>query len=279
LATKLLCDLLTFPGKLHLELGELAKRSDACNAVVVLPAAMRRVAHAPGVSIHWTNIAVAVGGLATAGALLVSLFLLRQQMRSQGQARQDRHLDHASHISFWLTFQYADEATDSVYGSAEPVVNIRVHIANSSLQPAMSVLVMTGIRRDVWHDASIKDKAEYEEVVKEWSAVAIAPGDRQDFPISLSVPRSVAEIVADYQESAIIGECSFIDASGIGWIRTHTGTLIERRSAEWVSSMTLSLAERDEKHRNPAQADEENVPKRRRLLMRLGKWLMSIADR
>jgi hypothetical protein len=242
-------------------------------------AALHRAAQASGTGINWTNLAIAVGGLATAGALLVSLFLLRQQIRNQRQAQQDRHLDHASHISFWLTLQDVDDGTDPVYRSGKPAVRVGVHLVNSSLQPAMSVLVTIGIRRDVWHDASVRDKTKYDELGTEWSAVAIAPGDKKDFQLSLSVPRSVTEIVDDYKDPAIVGELFFTDALGVSWVRTHTGTLIERGSAEWISSIPLGLAERAERRRNSQQADRGNASKPRRLLLRLGRWLISLAEK
>lgn len=206
---------------------------------------------APGT--HWANIAVSVGGLATAGALLVSLLLLWQQMRNQRQAQRDRHLDHARNISFWITLASTDDGTNSVYGRGTPTVTANVHIVNASAQPAMSVLAMVGIRADIWRDASAKDDVQHEERGAEWNSVAIAPHDAKTFALSVEVPKSVAEIVADYKDPALIGELHFTDAAGIDWVRTHTGLLIERRSASWIDGIPLSLAKRDERRKNSSR--------------------------
>jgi hypothetical protein len=217
---------------------------------VAIHAAVHRATNAPAPDIHWANIAMSVGGLATAGALLVSLLLLRQQMRNQRQAQQDRHRDHASNISFWITLANAEPDIDQVYGSDEPVVKAGVHIVNASTRPAMSVLVLAGIRGDIWSDASAQDGSMHEEVSAQWDAVAIAPQDTRVFTLEMAVPKSVARIVADYKDAALIGELFFSDAAGVSWVRTHAGDLIERRSAEWINSIPLSLTERDERRRN-----------------------------
>ena len=166
----------------------------------------------------WANIAAGVGGLATAGALMVSLFLLWQQMRNQRQAQRDRHLDHASQISFWITLASSVSDTDPVYGPEKPLVAAGVRTVNASPWPAMSVLVLVGIRADVWRDASAKDKTKYDEDGKEWKQVAIAPHTTKAFTLDLEVPRSVAEIVTDYGDPALIGELFFTDAAGVDWI-------------------------------------------------------------
>jgi hypothetical protein len=195
---------------------------------------------------HWGAIAVGVGGIATAAALLVSLFLLAQQMRDRRQARADRRLDHASHIAFWLELNGVDEKRGDV--------GILAHVENTSARPAMSLALFVGIRGDVWADASSADGTEHDQVFGDWSAVAVGPGDKERHHFTLEeLPQSVIELVAEYKDPAIIGELLFSDAAGVGWVRTARGQLIERGSALWVSLMPLSLTQRDAHLRESAQ--------------------------
>jgi hypothetical protein len=126
---------------------------------------------------------------------------------------------------------------------------MNLRIVNTSDQPVMSVLVAAGVRRDIWHDAGAADGKDLEERGVEWSAVAIAPDDDLNVRLDLTVPASVATIVADYGDVALIGELLFTDAAGVDWVRTHDGHLLDRRSADWVNTIHLSLGQRDELRR------------------------------
>ena len=201
-------------------------------------------------SIPWASIFSGLGGLATAGALVVSLIVLRQNNKTQQQAQQDRHREHASQISFWLTLSSVDDAEVARYAPEAPGIEITVHAANTSDRPAMGILALTGVRTDVWRDAAAADGVELDERAVEWNAVAIAPGERLEIPLYLKTPDSVVKIVADYRDDALIGELLFTDAAGVDWVRTHDGRLIERRSAEWAENIHLSLGGRYEQRRN-----------------------------
>lgn len=205
----------------------------------------------------WATIFMSLGGLATAGALLVSLVVLRQQIQAQRLVQQDRHLDHASHISFWLTLDGIFRRRDG----APPEVQIILHIANTSERPAMRALALAGIRADVWRDASAADGVRIEEHGVEWRTVAVAPGDALAENLGLVVPESVATIVENYGEEALVGELLFTDAAGAAWVRTHNGQLIDRRSPVYAENMYLSLAARDEQRQN--KSHEENSRKTR----------------
>jgi hypothetical protein len=172
---------------------------------------------------HWGAIASGVGGIATAGALLVSLVLLRQQMRDQRRARLDRHREHASHVSFWALLAAADEPNGGVV--------IDAHFANTSPQPAMDILVLAGIRGNVWADAGTADGADHEQVAHEWSSVAIGPNfeGHREFRLE-ALPPSVVHLAKEYGDPAIVGELHFTDEAGVDWARTARGQLIERRS-------------------------------------------------
>jgi len=183
---------------------------------------------------HWGAIASGVGGIATAGALFVSLVLLRQQMRDQRRARADRHQEHASHMAFWVEL--------AEYNERDGDVVIVAHYANTSLQPAMSILMAVGIRKDVWADGG----APGADVGEQWSPVAIGPGYEGTYSFRLEgMPVPVVRLAGQYGDPAIIGELHFTDSSGVGWVRTSRGQLIERRSALWLTLMPMSLSERD----------------------------------
>src|SRR4029077_8148581 len=132
---------------------------------------IHRVAYVHASGIPWATIFSSLGGLATAGALLVSFVLLWQQMRPQRQADQDRRRDHASHISFWLTLDaifpepghyifpepghYESVGAKGITGSSErrePGIDIKLHILNTSERPAKSVHAQLGLRSDVWRN-------------------------------------------------------------------------------------------------------------------------------
>jgi hypothetical protein len=214
---------------------------------------------------------MSVGSLATVGALLISLFLLRQQLRDQRQARQEKRRDHASHISFWLTVHdYTRDPVTLEDGPYSPQIEIDAHIANTSQRPVMSVLVLAGIRRDVWRDAAAKDKTAVSESTAQFSKVAIAPDDTQLIRIFIQVPASVVHIIADRGNTTLIGELYFTDAAGVDWVRTHTGELIERRSAQWRAGIPLSISERDEVRRNPPAAVK---------VRRAGRWARKLGDK
>jgi hypothetical protein len=112
---------------------------------------------------HWGAVAAGIGGLATAGALLVSLALLRQQMRDQRQAQSDRHREHASHVAFWAELGEIDERTGDVA--------IVMHYANTSLRPVMNILMVAGIGGELGAGADHRETDVQQELV------AIGPGD------------------------------------------------------------------------------------------------------
>ena len=235
-------------------------------------------AQAAAADIHWANIAMSIGGLATVGALLISLFLLRQQLRDQREARQEKRREHASHISFWLTLEGCDDGNISQFGDGTgiPEISVGVHIVNTSPRPVMSVMVLAGVRNDIWRDASARDRATHEKNGVEWNAVAIPPNGTERLSLPMKVPKSVVEIVIDYKDSALIGELLFTDAAGVDWVRTHTGELIARRSARWRAGIPLSLSERDE-----MRSSRLSRPKAQRIerwARKLGDKLIRFAD-
>lgn len=203
----------------------------------------------------WTNIAVAVGGLATAGTLAVSLALLWQQIRGQRDERVRERLEHASQIAFWPELVQVDINDDPLHPGDRPCITVQAHIVNTSTRPAMSVLALVGVRADIWLDASAQDDNKISEIVGEWSAVAIAPNSVKTPMINLEVPNAVAHIVAEYGDPSIVGELYFTDASGISWIRTSDGRLIEADTQEWSQTIHLSLAKRDELRRQSTHID------------------------
>jgi hypothetical protein len=133
---------------------------------------------------HWGAVAGGIGGVATGAALLASLFLLAQTMRDRRQTRLDRHREHASNISFWMALSSATVTPDEVYGPEAPGVLLSIHIRNTSDRPAMKPLLLAGVRADVWRQANNADEEEHEELVKEWSEVALDPAGRWDFKLS-----------------------------------------------------------------------------------------------
>jgi hypothetical protein len=196
---------------------------------------------------HWGAVAAGVGGIATAFALLVSLYLLGQQLADRRRAQFDRHRDHASNIGFWVTLSAVAAKADEVYGPSTPGVAVMAHLVNTSGRAVTNILVLVGLRADVWRDASKADKVEYQERVAEWRAVAIGPHTADDpKPLKVELPESAARLVDEYQDVAVIGELLFTDASGVGWVKASSGELIERKSAIWTSMIPLSLAARDE---------------------------------
>jgi hypothetical protein len=193
----------------------------------------------------WATIFTSLGGLATAGALLVSLVILWQQIQTQRQVQEDRHRDHASHISFWLELDGIFRKRDG----SPPEVQITLYMTNTSERPAMRVLALAGIRADVWRNASAADGAKVEEHGVEWETVALAPGDAPTEQLALIVPESVATMVEEYGREALVGELLFTDAAGMPWVRTQDGQLIDRQSPVYAKSEHLSLAARDEQRR------------------------------
>lgn len=161
-------------------------------------------------------------------------------------------------------------------GFSIPEVAVDVHFVNTSQRPVMSILALVGVRADVWRDASAKDKISHDESAAQWNAVAIAPGEAKEFTLSMQVPRSVVEIVADYKDPALIGELLFTDAVGIDWVRTHTGELIERRSAQWIAGIPLSLSERQAMRSSPPVRAKQT--RAVRWARKLGDRLVSFAD-
>jgi hypothetical protein len=204
-------------------------------------------AHTTAAGIPWATIASSVGGMATAGALLVSLAVLWQNNRTQQQAQQDRHREHASQVSFWLTLS---SVVPTSYAAQAQGIEMTVHVVNTSTRPAMAVLALVGVRSDVWRDAGTTDGLATEERGVQWRAVAVGPGERHDVVLHLEAPAAVVKIVADYGNDALIGELLFTDAAGVSWVRTHDGHLIERRSDEWAENMHMSLGQRHEQRRN-----------------------------
>lgn len=213
--------------------------------------------------IPWTSIFAGIGGLATAGALLVSLVVLWQQIRTQQQAQQDRHRDHASHISFWLTLGHEPLPAGVEVWFEAPNIKIQLHMVNTSDRPAMAAMAMVGVRSDVWRDAGTAAQEALEERAAEWTTVAIAPSEKLDVPLKFDVPESVADIVGEYGADALIGELLFTDAAGVNWVRTHSGRLIERSSAEWADNIYLSLAGRDERRRRLLDPKSSRISLRR----------------
>lgn len=96
---------------------------------------------------HWGAIAAGVGGIATAGALLVSLFLLMQQIRNQQQDRLDRHREHASHVGFWLERPEVDDVARELVVCA--------HYANTSSQPVLAISMVVGFTIPITANADL----------------------------------------------------------------------------------------------------------------------------
>lgn len=225
------------------------------------------VHHATSVAVGgtpWATIFTSLGGLATAGALLISLVVLWQQIRTQRQVQQDRHREHASHISFWLTL----EGTFRKRDGTPPEVQITLHMTNTSERPAMRMLALVGIRADVWRNASAADGVRIEEHDVEWRAVALAPDDRLTERLGLVVPESVATIVEDCGEEALVGELLFTDAAGVAWVKTHDGQLIDRKSSVYAKNIYLSLAARDEQRQEKSHEDKTHNNKSRKFSFR-----------
>jgi hypothetical protein len=221
---------------------------------LIQPGAHHQAIAAQAAGIPWATVATSVGGLAAAGALLISLLVLWQNNKTQRQAQQDRHREHASHISFWIALVNVEEFFNEKHARPGPKIEMTLHVVNTSDRPAMAILALAGVRSDVWRDAATADGAErVEERAAEWTAVAVAPGDHQEILLDVRAPRSVVRIVADYRDDALIGELHFTDAAGVDWVRTHDGRLIERRSPEWAKNVHLSLGQRDEQRRNPSR--------------------------
>lgn len=210
---------------------------------------------------HWGAIAAGIGGIATAGALFVSLVLLRQQLGEARRARLERYREHASSIAFWVELASVDRAHGSV--------TIRAHIQNASTRPAMRPAAILGLRADVWANASAADHVDTEESAAQWSWVAIPPGPEVTVVRSLTdLPEPVLRLVQDYEHEVVIGELLFTDASGTDWVRTGRGDLIERRSELWATLISLSVSQRDARLREPTQL-------RPGLRQRLLYWLMA----
>jgi hypothetical protein len=209
---------------------------------------------------HWATIASSVGGLATAGALLVSLFLLGQQMREQRRARTERYREHASNISFWLEIS-------RIYHALSKVV-VTAHIENTSARPAMEILLLAGVRNDIWHAVSAGRNTKLDEQVAQWSTVAVGPQSKVERLVDVELPRPVIQLVDQYKNDVIIGELHFTDAAGFGWVRTSDGQLIESKSALWISMIPLSLSQRD------AQRRQALAP-RRGIRQRFLHWAIS----
>lgn len=219
---------------------------------------------------HWANLFMAIGGVATAGALLVSLILLRQQMRDQRRARRDRRIQHATQVSFWLGFWEVVILSDPDHPNA-PEVKMEAHIANLATQPAMAPLVIVGVRRDLWAKAQAASTRPIEEGTMDWPhPEAIGPGGKANIILNVPLPVPVAYELDKLQEAAIIGELRFTDAYGVGWVRTSDGKLIERNSARWTSVMHLSLSER---HARLTQESAAGGGLRTRLVRRLLDYL------
>jgi hypothetical protein len=185
---------------------------------------------------HWAAIFTSIGGLATAGALLVSLILLRQQMRELRQGRLDRRREQASSIGFWLESGGIDSEGD---------VAMLAHVVNTSKLPAMTARVEVGLELAAWRDASAPNGKAWPQKTDHWSADAVAPASTQTLNMYLqALPDSVARQVRRSVSSAIIGELSFTDASGVHWIRTARGHLMEGNSPQWMALALSTLAER-----------------------------------
>lgn len=200
---------------------------------------MRRMVTADMDWIYWAAIASGVGGIATAGALFVSLGLLRQQMGELRQARLDRRRNHASSIAFWIELGEVDDTHGTVF--------MRAHVQNTSNQPVINVEMQAGVRGDVWAEATAQDSADYPEVINRWDAVAVGPEDKLTLDRSLEgLPPSVMRRVASIGDSTLIGELHFTDASAVEWIRTARGLLVERLDARWMKVQFQPLGKRDE---------------------------------
>jgi hypothetical protein len=224
-------------------------------------------------SVHWGDIptwtlatSTLLAFLAAGFAGLVGYELLkieaardRQAAHERALAADERERDHARHISFWVTLSQAK--TKSGYDPLAPYVGIVLHIVNTSDQPAMAALALAGIRGDVWRDASTADQKKLQERGAEWSAPAIPPGDRLDIRIEIQVPDSVAQIVGEYGDNALIGELMFTDANATAWAKTYPdGQLLKRQSPAWSDHIHLSLAQRDEQRRNPSEPNPPISP-------------------
>jgi hypothetical protein len=214
---------------------------------------------------QWGDIATWVLAVTTLFALLAAAFaglvaydLLKIETSRDQQAAQERSLaaaerklDHASRVSFWLTLAKVHTGHEEPYVPEAPYIAIVLHIVNTSDRPATSVMVMAGVRGDVWRDAGAADGVELDERGIEWTAPAIAPGARQEIRQDLPVPASVGMIVANYSDDALIGELLFTDAAGTSWAKSYPdGQLIERQSADWAHNMHLSLTQRDQQRRD-----------------------------
>jgi hypothetical protein len=140
----------------------------------------------------------------------------------------------------------------------------------------MAIFASVGVRNDIWRDASAKDKTTHARSATDWSTVAIAPDDPKKFALTMKVPKSVAEIVIDYKDPAVIGELLFTDAAGVDWVRTHTGELIERRSARWRAGIPLSLSERVELR--IGSSSRSKATPAARWARKLGDKLLNFAD-
>lgn len=100
----------------------------------------------------------------------------------------------------------------------------------------MAITMRAGFRADVWADACTANGVDHQEKHGEEHAVAIGPGDKGTWSVRLKgLPGSVIQNVAQEDDDAIIGELYFTDATGVGWVKTSRGQLIERTSPLWVS--------------------------------------------
>lgn len=203
---------------------------------------------------HWGTIAVGVGGIATAGALLISLTLLGMQIGEQRRVRADRHREHASCVALWLELEAVD--------ACEPgIVEVRAHITNTSNRPAMDVTGEVGIELGLWEAAEEEDGEEVRDVIDTWKAAAIGPASQIERVFKLErLPPSVTRLVEQWQVPCVIGELAFTDASGVEWIKTGRGELMERESRKWAGILAYSLTERDDKLTRRSQPWMRPVP-------------------
>jgi hypothetical protein len=162
--------------------------------------------------VHWGDIATWVGGLATAGALILTYLLLRvtrrEQISQQGElARQqieDRKAQ-AHRVSGW------SDHIEQVSASAEH--HVTVVVQNSSNEPVYSVRAAVGDSWDSGHIGFAELDLRY--VLPPKSC------DRQTVPLDLGTTAT-----GEYEPTPPV-ELIFRDAAGRYWHRHRSGTLTE----------------------------------------------------
>jgi hypothetical protein len=206
---------------------------------------------------HWGAIASGVGGIATAGALFISLILLRIQQRDLRQARADQHKKHASRLAFWVELGAVDADADTV--------EVIAHIENTSDRPFLRLTAEVGLN--------------FSSSIGKWAAAAIGPRAEitPTFVFNDVDPLRFESVGRNDWE--VFGELRFHDAAGWLWLRTGP-VLLELTMEVWdtldddvpLRDRVRTLIDRYDPALNAAYYFMEHPPESRRLGVRVYRW-------